>query len=403
MLNDNSQDLATHFLKLSRLGSTRSAMDVDDDDDDQEEPPTELNTINSSGGFLLVSPDKLSVKYPTVHMHGHDVGVVQGNRPAPVKRLVYYFEIHVKSAGVKGQIAIGFTCEGFKMRRQPGKNGAVVGTTRKDVKGRLYPTVAVHSQNEEVTVNFGADPFCFDLKVFIYIYIYMFFFFTLFLFSLFFRVVRSYLLHYGYEDTLNSFDLAGKSNVPPISLDQGSGSNEEGRMYALSQRKVLRQLIRKGKIDAALGKLGEWYPDIVQDDKSATCFLLYCQKFIELVRVGELEEAVSYGRTKLAKFFELPGFEELVQDCVALLAYEQPHKSVVGYLLEDSQREVVADTVNAMILLRNPKVTDTQVCLRSDLEKLLRQLTACCLMKRQLEGDQGEAFHLHRVLNSSDE
>lgn len=454
MLNDNSQDLATHFLKLSRLGSTRSAMDVDDDDD-REEPPTELNTINSSGGFLLVSPDKLSVKYPTVHMHGHDVGVVQGNRPAPAKRLVYYFEIHVKSAGVKGQIAIGFTCEGFKMRRQPGweqnsygyhgddgllyrgqpkgeafgptytsgdtvggginyatqeffftKNGAVVGTTRKDVKGRLYPTVAVHSQNEEVTVNFGADPFCFDLKAYeaqermkqqvaiekISLPP-----------NLSYGVVRSYLLHYGYEDTLNSFDLAGKSNVPPISLDQGSGSNEEGRMYALSQRKVLRQLIRKGKIDAALGKLGEWYPDIVQDDKSATCFLLYCQKFIELVRVGELEEAVSYGRTKLAKFFELPGFEELVQDCVALLAYEQPHKSLVGYLLEDSQREVVADTVNAMILLRNPKVTDTQVCLRSDLEKLLRQLTASCLMKRQLEGDQGEAFHLHRVLNSGDE
>ncbi|KAL6318144.1 hypothetical protein AAG906_035649 [Vitis piasezkii] len=419
MLNDNSQDLATHFLKLSswldalRHGCRR-----------RRRPggaSTELNTINSSGGFLLVSPDKLSVKYPTVHMHGHDVGVVQGNRPAPVKRLVYYFEIHVKSAGVKGQIAIGFTCEGFKMRRQPGttkgeafgptytsgdtvggginyatqeffftKNGAVVGTTRKDVKGRLYPTVAVHSQNEEVTVNFGADPFCFDLKAYeaqermkqqvaiekISLPP-----------NLSYGVVRSYLLHYGYEDTLNSFDLAGKSNVPPISLDQGSGSNEEGRMYALSQRKVLRQLIRKGKIDAALGKLGEWYPDIVQDDKSATCFLLYCQKFIELVRVGELEEAVSYGRTKLAKFFELPGFEELVQDCVALLAYEQPHKSVVGYLLEDSQREVVADTVNAMILLRNPKVTDTQ-------------LTASCLMKRQLEGDQGEAFHLHRVLNS---
>ena len=94
-------------------------MDVDDDDD-LEEAPTELNTINSSGGFLLVSPDKLTVKYTTVNMHGHDVGVVQGNRAAPVKRLVYYFEINVKSAGAKGQIAIGFTCEGFKMRRQPG-------------------------------------------------------------------------------------------------------------------------------------------------------------------------------------------------------------------------------------------------------------------------------------------
>lgn len=29
------------------------------------------------------------------------------------------------------------------------KNGQVVGTVEKDVKGRLYPTIAVHSQNEE--------------------------------------------------------------------------------------------------------------------------------------------------------------------------------------------------------------------------------------------------------------
>lgn len=85
-----------------------------------------------------------------------------------------------------------------------------------------------------------------------------------------------------------------------------------------------------------------------------------------------------------------------------MLAYEQPHKSSIGYLLEDSHREVVADTVNAMILLRNPKATDPQVWSRSDLERLLRQLTASCLVKRQMEEDQGEAFHLHKVLNSSD-
>lgn len=88
--------------------------------DEDEESPTELNTINSSGGFLLVTTDKLSVKYTNVNLHGHDVGVVQANKPAPVKRLVYYFEIHVKDAGAKGQIAIGFTTESFKMRRQPG-------------------------------------------------------------------------------------------------------------------------------------------------------------------------------------------------------------------------------------------------------------------------------------------
>jgi hypothetical protein len=34
------------------------------------------------------------------------------------------------------------------------KNGAVVGTVYKDMKGPLFPTVAVHSQNEEYVVHF---------------------------------------------------------------------------------------------------------------------------------------------------------------------------------------------------------------------------------------------------------
>ncbi|KAJ6696852.1 hypothetical protein OIU85_003229 [Salix viminalis] len=61
--------------------------------------------------------------------------------------------------------------------------------------------------------------------------------------------------------------------------------------------------------------------------------------------VGALGDAVTYGRIELAKFFKLPPFDDLVRDCVALLAYEQPQKCSAGYLLEDSQREIVADAV----------------------------------------------------------
>ncbi|PQP98861.1 ran-binding protein 10 [Prunus yedoensis var. nudiflora] len=407
----SDRDLGLWFLEQSRLGSARVPTDMDED----EEAPTELNTINSSGGFLVA------------------------NKPAPVKRLVYYFEIYVKDAGTKGQIAIGFTSESFKMRRQPGweanscgyhgddgllyrghgkgeafgptytsgdrvggginyasqeffftKNGAVVGTVPKDMKGPLFPTIAVHSQNEEVQVNFGQQPFAFDLKEFeaqermkqqrL--------FEKISLPTVSHGIVRSYLLHYGYEDTLDSFDLASKTIVPPVHIAQENGFDEQDVVFALNERKTLRQLIRNGEIDSALGKLREWYPQIVQDDKSATCFLLHCQKFIELVRVGALEEAVKYGRMELAKFFGLPVFEDLVQDCVALLAYERPQESSVGYLLEESQREVVADTVNAMILSTNPNLKDSQSCLHSYLERLLRQLTACCLERRLLSGDQ---------------
>ncbi|KAK3028102.1 hypothetical protein RJ639_039796 [Escallonia herrerae] len=235
----HQQDLLidTYFLELWRQNS-RASMTLDaqrnGENEDMEDNPTELDTINSSGGFSVVFPDKLTVQYPSVNLHGHDVGVVQANKPAPVRRLVYYFEVFVKNAGAKGQIGIGFTAEGFKMSRQPGcvllfsamprsliaflrcwsqwcskfigeqllyvpcweansygyhgddgllyrghgkgeefgptftagdtvggginyasqelfftKNGAVVGTVYKDVKGRLFPTIAVHSQNEE--------------------------------------------------------------------------------------------------------------------------------------------------------------------------------------------------------------------------------------------------------------
>lgn len=118
--NIKHEDLGLHFLALARASSSSMGGKREEEDFEEEEVPTELNTINSSGGFLVVSPDKLSVKYTGVNLHGHDVGVVQANKPAPVKRLVYYFEIYVKDAGAKGQIAIGFTSESFKMRRQPG-------------------------------------------------------------------------------------------------------------------------------------------------------------------------------------------------------------------------------------------------------------------------------------------
>ncbi|RRT65487.1 hypothetical protein B296_00029701 [Ensete ventricosum] len=87
---------------------------------DSEPVPSHLNTINSSGLFQIVSTDKMSVQYVGTPQHGHDVGVVQADCPAPTRRLVYYFEMTVKNAGQKGQVAIGFTMQHFKMRRQPG-------------------------------------------------------------------------------------------------------------------------------------------------------------------------------------------------------------------------------------------------------------------------------------------
>lgn len=86
-----------------------------------EEPePSHLNTLNSSGMFHNVSPDKMSVRYVGSGHHGHDVGAVQANWPAPIRRAVYYFEMKVVNAGQHGRIGIGFTHKQYDLRRQPG-------------------------------------------------------------------------------------------------------------------------------------------------------------------------------------------------------------------------------------------------------------------------------------------
>ncbi|KAI3889766.1 hypothetical protein MKW92_042000 [Papaver armeniacum] len=443
MVSNQEETKGNYNIELSMFGLNRK--DGDEIDTEEEEVPTHLNTINSSGGFLVVSSDKLSVQYTNVSLHGHDVGVIQGNCPAPSKTLVYYFEIYVKNSGAKGQIAIGFSCENFKMRRQPGweansfgyhgddgllyrghgkgesfgptftagdtvggginyasqelfftKNGELIGTVYKDVKGPLYPTIAGECK-------LGQKPFVFDLKAFASeerLKQQM----TIERISLPHNVshgiIRSYLIHYGYQETLNSLDLSSRSTLSPVPVAQENGSTEQEDGYALGHRRTLRQLIRSGDIDAAFEKLREWYPQIVEDENSTICFLLHCQKFIELVQVGDLEGAVKFARAELAKFFENASLVVILKTCVALIAYEEPLKSPVGYLLGMSQREVVADAVNAMILTTNPEAKDAHSCPRSHLEKLLRQLSACCLERRHLNGGQGEAFHLQRVLEN---
>ncbi|URE41785.1 SPRY [Musa troglodytarum] len=477
---------------------------------DSEPVPSHLNTINSSGLFQIVSTDKMSVQYVGTPQHGHDVGVVQADCPAPTRRLAYYFEMTVKNAGQKGQVAIGFTMQHFKMRRQPGaelscvlnitmmtyyvntmgggggggvlsfqvpstmverkvfpvpgpweanscgyhgddgylyrgqgkgesfgptfttndtvgaginyasqeffftKNAKLVGTVPKDIKGPLYPSIAVHSQNEEYAVGFILEERLkqqamiekLSLQPNISHWVcpptrkdfarLMISDFLKIVFGLknclnpshhgFLldvqpnKIVRSYLLHYGYQDTLKSFDLASENTYPSESMAQENGFDDQGDMYALDHRNILRQLIKNGNIDSAFQKLREWYPQVLQ--------------------VGQLAEAVSYAQSELQKFFSVKSYVDLLQDVSGLLAYKVPVESSVGYLLDGPQREFVADAVNAVVLSTNPNLKDPDRCLYSCLEKLLRQLTLCSLERRASSEDQGEAFCLHRELQS---
>lgn len=435
-----------------------------DEEDDVEEEPTHLNT-NTCSLYLVVSTDKLTARYNGDSRHDNDVGAIQANRPAPCRRLLYYFEMTVKDRGQKGCTTIGFTDECFKNSRQPGwevnsygyhgddgklyrgqgpgepyaqgfttgdtvgaginyaaqeifftRNGKILPGIYKDVKALLYPTIGLHSPNEKVEVNFGQRKFMFDVE-------------TMVLEERGRRqravedlqlppaashsIVRAFLLHYGYNDTLTAFDAAcGAANadgsvdsvqfLPKQEANGAMASCDNDDMYALEQRNLLRRLIREGNVDRVITSLQEWYPQVKEDPFSTVTFLLHCQKFIELVRTGQVEDAVTLARKKLASFFgKCRGQDLLLHDCLALLAYERPQDSPIAYLLQFAQREVVADAVNAFVLGTNPSLpvaSKSGKPPQSALEKLLRQLTACHVEKRFLNGGQGEVFRLHRIL-----
>ena len=54
-------------------------------------------------------------------------------------------------------------------------------------------------------------------------------------------VVRSYLLHYGYRDTLLALDVASGNMAPPAEFIGDKMVDEES--YALDHRKKLRQVL----------------------------------------------------------------------------------------------------------------------------------------------------------------
>lgn len=436
---------------------------LDDEEEEVEEEPTHLNT-NTCSLYLVVSTDKLTARYTGDGRHGHDVGAIQSNRPAPCRRLIYYFEMTVKDRGQKGYTTIGFTDEHFKNSRQPGwevnsygyhgddgklyrgpgsvdlyaqgftvgdtvgaginyaaqeifftKNGKALTGVYKDVKTPLYPTIGLHSLNEKVEVNFGQRKFLFDVE-------------TMILEERVRRqcavenlplpptashsIVRAFLVHYGYHDTLTAFDAAcgaasadgcvGSIALGELLPQQEANGVADDNMFALDQRKLLRRLIREGNVEGVLINLQEWYPQEKEEHFSKILFLLRCQKFIELIRTGHVEDAVNLARSQLASFFGKSRDQDLLlHDCLALLAYERPQDSPMAYLLQFGQREVVADAVNAFVLGTNPStaiVDKTGKRPQSALEKLLRQLTACHVEKRLLNGGQGEVFRLHRIL-----
>lgn len=455
---------------------------------DFESGPSHFLTNDTK--FLEVSKDKLTVKYTGKGSHQHDVGSIRANKPLQTKVMIAYYEITIVDGGLKSSICIGLS-ERELCNRQPGweensfgyygedgkkynestrgesysepfstgdvvgcgihygkqevfftKNGKFLGIAFKKVKGIFYPAVGLHSPGEIVMANFSQKPFKFDLegmiseqkeKIMQEVNAYSV------LSSDLNCVIRSYLIHYGYEDTIKSFDCAVGMTMPSTPVHVSSNINKNnndcspspidaknrastGRNYrngveleeernssfmlmkvdgdsvgdramnSLHIRSVIRMLILRGEIDEALKFILEYFPDI--NRYLDAMFSIHCQQFIELVKHRKLDDSIRFAQQMLSGFqFQLsPSQSSLLQEALGLLAYEDPFNSPVSYLLQLQQRESVADLVNGYILLLELK-GETQPS-QSVLEILLRQLVVAQEISRERSGGVGEEFHL---------
>eukprot|EP00198_Chlamydomonas_reinhardtii_P005705 XP_001695041.1 predicted protein [Chlamydomonas reinhardtii] len=369
--------------------------------------PSALNSARQGHGLEL--KDKLTVRYAGDARHNNDVGAIQANHPVSVNCTVFYYELTVLDGGISGKIAIGFADKNFKLTRQPGwevgsygyhgddgkkfigsgmgedygptfgggdtvgagihlgrqelfftKNGTKLKAAHRPVRGGLYPTIGLHSKGEMVQVNFGAKPFVFDLEGMLAeeraaqraaverIPVSP---------GTSHALVRQYLLHYGYADTLAAFDAAAGITAAADSSASAAAAADNAAS-GLALRAELRRAIMGGDVDAALALLQARCPALLADSGrfGDVHFQLACQKYIELVRGGQVQEAVVFAQGTLAQLrgVSAAALEGPLRDVVALIAYQQPETSPLAHLLGQGQREAVSDAVNTAVL-SNPE------------------------------------------------
>jgi len=219
----------------------------------------------------------------------------------------------------------------------------------------LYPCVSLHSSGEQVLLNFGHLPFEYDIathrakekaqrrQAILETKIDQ---------SCLLPLVRSYLTHAGYHDTLVTLDqYCHDTDVGMVSTAMDTEEKRAAVGYPeLRQRKAIRSHIVKGDIESCVRDVSSLCPGLLESNTSLM-FLLHSQQLIELVRASRVDEAVSFVRSTMAKYknhADVPK-EDLVA-ILSILAYADTSTSPVAHFLEQSHRDAVADKVNTAII-----------------------------------------------------
>jgi len=151
------------------------------------------------------------------------------------------------------------------------------------------------------------------------------------------KIVMNYLVIEGYKDAAECFQ-------------QESGTDPGIDLSTISDRMAIRSAIQQGCIEDGIERVNDLNPEIL-DSNAQLYFHLQQQRLIELIRKGQINEAIQFAQEELApQGEENPQFLEELERTMALMAFEDTSKSPLSSLLDSSQRQKTASELNAAIL-----------------------------------------------------
>lgn len=161
-------------------------------------------------------------------------------------------------------------------------------------------------------------------------------------------LVMNFLVIEGYRDAAESF--AKETGVDP-----------GVKLEVLTERTKIRTAIQSGEIEHAIEQVNDLNPELL-DSNPKLIFHLKQQRLIELIREGNIDNALAYAQEEMApRGEENPEFLEELERTMALLAFEDESRCPVNFLLSHSQRQKTAGEVNAAILTSQCQERDARL------------------------------------------
>ncbi|MCJ1350302.1 MAG: hypothetical protein MMC33_000283 [Icmadophila ericetorum] len=347
-LSSSSSSVSLHRMAPSHRGMTYEIVEHPPqvEDDSIASLPSKWAEVDRYGG-LEIAPDGLDVRYTGNHkVQEHEAAAARTDHPIPPQCGIYYYEVTIISKGKDGMIGVGFSGPKASLEKLPGwepeswayhgddgksfcchstgksygptfgtgdvvgcginfmtgsafftKNGVSQGIAFKDLKDvKLYPSVGMQRPGAQLKVNFGQQPFQFDIDSIMkeqrekvkteYNSI-----------SaaslrpehdedtLIKELVAQFLAHDGFVETAKSFAAEIRSEAKALHNRSDSilrGFEIDDDKDAVNRQKI-RAAILEGDIDKALKCTRAYYPYVLQDNHQIN-FRLRCRKFIEMMR-----------------------------------------------------------------------------------------------------------------------